>query len=389
MVLDRYILRQWATSFFGLLFIVTGVLLLGRVLKLLGVFSEKGLDWGIMATMLMAIIPYFLVITVPISFFFAMQAMFLRLYQNSEMDALRASGLSYLRLLRPLFVVSILLWGLLTITALYWMPEGQKSFQSLLIAVQKAKPAPGFDPQRFNHDLEDFTVYVEGKDEKGELHGFMLEDRRSDVPVVYMAERAEIKKEGAYLNFILFDGTRLEGSMASLRTLSFDQYQVSLGLGEIGLLKIPVWQARVFEMNLDELWQAVVKYKRHNAVAELNRRILLPTTVIILMLLALPISITQKRSGRAGSYIVGVALMLLIYNSQIALHQQVAAGNFPWWSMWLGQAAFFSFAIWAFYRASQDRFLSPVLFFETAISMLQYKVLLMIRRRSDLKAGSE
>jgi len=386
MVLDRYILRQWAISFFGLLFVVTGVLLLGRVLKLLGMFSEKGLDWGIMATMLMAIIPYFLVITVPISFFFAMQAMFLRLYQSSEMDALRASGISYLRLLRPLFVMAFLLWGLLTLTSLYWMPEGQKSFQTLLVAIQKAKPAPGFDPQRFNTSLEDFTVYVEGKDEQGILRGFMLEDRRSDVPVIYLAERAEIKKEETYLSFVLFDGTRIEGSMENLRSLSFSQYQVSLGMGDLGLLRSPVWNARVFEMNLSQLWQTAFKVQRLDAIAELNRRILLPTTVIILMFFALPISVTPKRSGRAGPYILGTALMLLVYNSQVTLHQQVASGNLPWWSMWLGQIALLSFALWAFYRASQDRLLSPILFFESIVSILQNKLLFFVKYRSDLKS---
>ena len=383
MVLDRYILRLWVAPFLGFLFIVTGVLLLGRVLKLLGLFADKGIDWGVMMTMLISIIPYFLVITVPIAFFFAMQGMFLRLYQGSEMDALRASGISYVRLLRPIIAVALLLWGLLTVTSFYWMPEGQKSFQRLLIAVQQAKPAPGFDPQRFNHDLEDFTIYVEGKDENGDLHGFMLEDRRSDVPVLYAAERAQINKEGARLNFTLYNGTRLEGSMASLRTLKFDQYQVSLGLGELGLLKVPVWQARVFEMDLDELWQAVFKHNRQDAVAELNRRFLLPTTVIIFLFICLPASVAPKRSGKAGSYIAGTALILLIYNVQITLHQQVVGNNLPWWSMWAGQLIFLILAIWAFRRTSQDRLPSLVLLFENAASVIHQKTIDLIGRRSD------
>lgn len=383
MVLDRYILRLWAGPFLGFLFIVTGVLLLGRILKLLGIFADKGIDWSIMVTMLMAIIPYFLVITVPIAFFFAMQSMFLRLYQGSEMDALRASGISYLRLLRSIFAVAILLWGGLTVTSLYWMPEGQKSFQQLLVAIQKSKPTPGFDAQRFNRDLEDFTIYVEGKDEKGDLHGFMLEDRRSAVPVVYVAERAEIRKEGTYLSFVLHNGTRLEGTMENLRTLAFDQYQVSLGLGELGLLKVPVWGARVFEMNADELWDAAFKDQRIDAIAEINRRFLLPTTVILLLFFSFPVSAAPKRSGKAGSYIAGTALILLVYNVQITLHQQVSGGSLPWWSMWLGQLSFLALAIWVFSRACQDRLPSMVLLFETVASRIHQKVIGLIGKRSD------
>lgn len=387
MVLDRYILRLWAVPFLGFLFVVTGVLLLSRVLKLLGMFADKGIDWGIMFTMLMAIMPYFLLLTVPIAFFFALQAMYLRLYQDSEMDALRASGVSYLRMIRPIVAVAVLLWLTLTATSLYWMPAGQKSFQGLLVAVQQAKAAPGFDPQRFNRDMEDFTVYVDGQDEGGVLQGFMLEDRRSEVPVVYVSESAKIRKEGGFLTFALYNGTRLEGSMDSLRSLSFDQYQVSLGLGSLGLLKVPVWGARVFEMDGGELWQAAVGQKRADAVAELNRRLMLPTTVLVLLLFSLPVSISPKRSGKAGSYIVGTALMLLIYNVQIVLHQQVLGGNLPAWNVWIGQLLFMVLAIWLFQRAAQDRLPSFIMIFEGLRSDIHQWMMNLIGRRSDRHRG--
>lgn len=370
--------------FLAFLFVVTGVLLLSRVLKLLGLFADKGVDWGIMTTMLMAIIPYFLVITVPIAFFFALQALFLRLYQDSEMDALRASGVSYTRLLRPIVAIAIFLWLALTLTSLYWMPAGQKSFQQLFVAVQKAKPAPGFDPQRFSRDLEDFTVYVDGQDDQGTLHGFLLEDRRADVPVIYISESAQIKKERGYLNFILFNGTRLEGSMSQLRSLSFDQYQVSMDVGSLGLLKVPVWSARVFEMNGHELWKATFNDSRLDALAELNRRLLLPTTVIILLLFSLPVSITPKRSGKAGSYIAGTALILLIYNVQIVLHQQVTAGSFPWWSVWVSQILFMAVAVWLFRRASQDRLPSIVIIFDEMNLRIHQKIVQIVGKRADI-----
>ena len=383
MVLDRYILRLWAGSFLGFLFIVTGVLLLGRVLKLLGMFADKGIEWSIMATMLMAIIPYFLVITVPIAFFFALQGMFLKLYQSSEMDALRASGISYVRLLRPIFAVALIIWLLLTVTSLYWMPEGQKSFQGLLSAIQKAKPAPGFDPQRFNHQIEDFTIYVDGENDRGQLQGFMLEDRRYGTSVVYVAEWAEIKQSGGFLSFTLYNGTRLEGAMNNLRSLSFDRYQVSLNLGALGLLKVPVWSSRVFETG-PELWSAVFESKQDDAIAELSRRLLLPSTVIVLMLFCFPLSIAPKRSGKAGSYIFGTMVIMLIYNVQIILHQQVEAGNLPWWTMWMGQLVLLMIAAWLFQRACRDRLPSAVSFFGAIFTSVHQRVLIYVGRRSDL-----
>ncbi|MDQ6957311.1 MAG: LptF/LptG family permease [Mariprofundaceae bacterium] len=360
MVLDRYIFKLWFGPFMGMLLVVTGVLLLGRILKLLGMFADKGVEWGIMLTMLMAILPYFLVLTVPMAFFFAMQSMVLKLYANSEMDALRAAGLSYVRIFRSLFVVAVVLWLGLTFTAMQWMPQGQKAFQGLLVAVQKMKPAPGFEPLRFSQDLEDFTVYVSGTDDEGVFQGFMLEDRRSQVPVVYMAESAKLDRVGSELRFTLFHGTRLEGEAGDLRSLSFDRYQIAMNLNDLGLLKVPEWRSRVFEMQAGELWKLVQTTHRPDAVAEWHRRILMPTSILVLMLFCLPLSHTSKRSGKTGAYIAGVGLILLTYNFQIILHQQVLGGSVPWWFMWAGQGVSLLLAAWLFYRVSSGKSNSPL-----------------------------
>ena len=355
MVLDRYIFKLWFGPFMGMLLVVTGVLLLGRILKLLGMFADKGVEWGIMLTMLMAILPYFLVLTVPMAFFFAMQSMILKLYANSEMDALRAAGLSYFRIFRSLFVVAMVLWLGLTFTAMQWMPQGQKAFQGLLVAVQKMKPAPGFEPLRFSQDLEDFTVYVSGTDDDGVFQGFMLEDRRSQVPVVYMAESAKLDRVGSELRFTLFHGTRLEGEAGDLRSLSFDRYQIAMNLNDLGLLKVPEWRSRVFEMQVEELWKLVQKTHRPDAVAEWHRRLVMPTSILVLMLLCLPLSLTSKRSGKTGAYIGGVGLILFVYNFQIILHQQVLNHASSWWMMWFGQGMLFALATWEFVNISKGK----------------------------------
>jgi len=355
MVLDRYIFKLWLGPFIGMLLVVTGILLLGRVLKLLSLFADKGVEWGIMLTMLMAILPYFLVLTVPIAFFFAMQMMIIKLYQNSEMDALRAAGLSYVRIFRAMFMVVFVLWLGLTWTAMEWMPQGQKSFQSLLVAVQKIKPAPGFEAQRFGQDLEDFTVYVNGKDENGVFHGFMLEDRRSNVPVVYLSESAQLERVGGELRFTLHHGTRLEGENANLRSLAFERYQISMNLGDLGLLKIPEWRSRVFEMQADELWAIIEKGHRADVLAEWNRRLVMPTSLLIFMLFCLPLSHTTKRSGKSWAYLAGVALVVLMFNVQVALHQKVLQDVMHWSVMWIGQGAFLALGLWLFYRISRGK----------------------------------
>jgi len=157
------------------------------------------------------------------------------------------------------------------------------------------------------------------------------------------------------LRFTLFHGTRLEGEAGDLRSLAFDRYQVAMNLNDLGLLKVPVWRSRVFEMQAKELWDLVQETHRPDAIAEWHRRLIMPTSVLLLLLFCLPLSHTSKRSGKTGAYIAGVGLVLLLYNLQVILHQQVLNASMPWWFMWLGQGMLLAIAWILFWRASQDK----------------------------------
>ncbi|MDQ6953011.1 MAG: LptF/LptG family permease [Mariprofundaceae bacterium] len=356
MVLDRYIIKLWLPAFLGMLSIVMGVELLARALKLLELFADKDIDWGFMLTLLEAVLPEFLMVTVPMAFFFAMQSMILKLYESSEMDAFRASGLSYLRIFRSLFVLSIITWLCLTFVSMVLLPKGQKIFQGLLAAIQTMKPAPDFEPFRFTQGMDGFNVYVKGKDKEGLFQSFLLEDRRTSTPIIYMAEKAKLEKLGQQLQFTLFDGTRLEGQGEELRSLAFKRYQVSINMGDLGMLKVPNMQD--WQFTTAGLWKLVRETDRTDALAEWNRRLLVPTTVFILMIFAIPLSYSPKRSGKTGAYLVGIGLVLCIYNLQVTLNQKVANGSYPWWSMWIGQGGLLALATWLFYQGSRGNYYS-------------------------------
>ncbi|MDQ6964993.1 MAG: LptF/LptG family permease [Mariprofundales bacterium] len=382
MVLERYLLRLWWQPFIGSLLLVTAVLLLGRTLKLLALFANKSVEWSLMGTMLLAVTPYFIVLTLPIAFMFAMQHMLLRLQQDNELDAMQAAGISYLRLLRPLFVIALLLWILLSWTALQWMPQGQKMFQVLMVAITKLKSAPEFQPQRIDQSLDGITIYIKGKDRNGTMHGLLLEDHRYRVPVIYMAQSAELIRSGSNLIFTLHNGTRLEGSGANLRTISFARYQITESAEAMGLLKLPKWRNRSFEMDAYELWQSIADNpNRPDLIAELHRRLILPTTTILLAIFALPLSIQPKRSGRAAAYLLGIGLVLALYNTQIILHQQVLNGTVGPWIMWLGQGLFLTLACWLFHRVSSGKLPFAIHWIETSIATLQQRVSAPLRRR--------
>ena len=355
MVLDRYIVRMWLGPFVGGLLLVLSVLLLGRALKLLGAVSDTGGAWFLIAELLVLTMPYFLLLTVPMAFFLSMQNVVASLQQSSEMDALRASGISYRRMFRSFIPLVALLWLGLTYTSMVWLPHGQLGFNNILLKIYAMKGVITFSPQRFSEGFDDITVYVDGESEDGAYRGVILEDRRDNISVIYTAETARFEMSAGHLALKMSNGVRMEGEGADQRLLAFEQYQVAIPMAE-GRFREQSSSEHVNLMTPTELWQARSSAEESQlAVAEWNRRLILPTTVLVLFFFALPLSLTQKRSGKAGSLFAGIAVLMLLYNVQLLLHRQVNVGAFPGWTMWAGQGAMLAIGIHLWRRAEMDR----------------------------------
>ncbi len=355
MVLDRYIFRLWLVPFIGGLVLATGVLLLGRALKLLALVTDSGAPWGLLGQLLLDVLPYFSLLTVPIAFFLAMQHVISGLQQGSEMDAMRAAGLSYLRIFRQLFIVAGLLYLGLALTSMYLLPKGQLAFNNVLRQVYSIRGAPDFTPRRFSNDMGQITFYVDGKDDQGRYHGVMVEDGRPGGPVFYLAETAELAPATGGVRLHMHNGSRLEGMGENQRILAFKDYNIEFPLGHMGAVKLARSSDNVVLMTLAELWHKLRQHPDASAKAEWNWRLILPTTVLVLCLFSLPLSLSPKRSGRAGSYILGIGFLILLYNVELVLHRQADSGSMSAWMMWVGQGVFFVLGILLWSRAEQGR----------------------------------
>jgi lipopolysaccharide export LptBFGC system permease protein LptF len=235
-----------------------------------------------------------------------------------------------------------------------WLPQGQLGFNNILVKMYALKGVITFSPQRFTRGFGGITVYVDGEDEQGTYQGVILEDNRDGVSVVYTAESARFEMNQRKLALKMTRGVRMEGRGADQRMLGFEQYQVAIPMVE-GRWKRQRSTDHVTMMTAEELWQAYQSEDNHTAEAEWNRRLLLPTTVLVLFFFALPLSLTQKRSGKAGSLVAGIALLVLLYNVQLLLHRQVSQGAFAGWTMWVGQGSLLVLGVYLWLCAEADR----------------------------------
>lgn len=355
MILDRYIFRLWLVPFAGGLGIFTGLLMLLQALKLMKLVADSGAIWGLLGKLVLFGLPYSTLITVPTAFFLSMQSVISGLQQSSEMDAMRSAGLSYLRIFRSLIAVAFLLYVVLTMMSMYWIPKGQLAFNSLLREIYTLKGPPSFTPGYFSTDMDNFTFHVNGVDDNGLYHGVIVEDKSTASPIYYLSETAELTLEMGAIHLHMHNGSRLQGEGENQRVLTFKDYEAVLPLDRMGNVTFVRSTDHVSMMTPSELWQRLRQHPTPIAAAEWAWRLVLPITPIVLCLFALPLSLAPKRSGRAGSFLLGIGLLVVLYNMLLVLHQQIGTATLPSWSLWTGQGAFLLAGLETWRRAEKGR----------------------------------
>ncbi|MGH7628473.1 MAG: LptF/LptG family permease, partial [Gemmatimonadales bacterium] len=139
-LLARYLLRQLVAPFCFALAALTSLMLLNQVAKRFGALIGKGLPWTVIAEVFGLSLPFILAMTLPMAVLVAVLYTFSHLAADSEVTALRASGVSVPRMLLP-----VLAWGLCMAAVNFAfvdqvLPRSNARLRALLIDIGRKKP---------------------------------------------------------------------------------------------------------------------------------------------------------------------------------------------------------------------------------------------------------
>jgi lipopolysaccharide export system permease protein len=139
-LLARYLLRQLVAPFCFALAALTSLMLLNQVAKRFGALIGKGLPWSVITEVFVLSIPFILAMTLPMAVLVAVLYTFSHLAADSEVTALRASGVSVPRILFP-----VLIWGLAMAAVNFAfvdqvLPRSNARLRALLIDIGRKKP---------------------------------------------------------------------------------------------------------------------------------------------------------------------------------------------------------------------------------------------------------
>jgi len=139
-LLDRYILRQTFAPFLFALAALTSILLLNQIARRLPKLVGKGLPWGVIGEVFALTIPFIVVMTLPMALLLAILYAFTHLGADSEITAMKASGISIRQMLAPVLLAGMLMTAVTFYITDQIHPRSNARLKALISDIARKKP---------------------------------------------------------------------------------------------------------------------------------------------------------------------------------------------------------------------------------------------------------
>ncbi|GAA5317865.1 MAG: LPS export ABC transporter permease LptF [Candidatus Pelagadaptatus aseana] len=331
MIIFRYLAREVLISMVAISGVLLLIIMSGRFVKYLAEAAAGKLAPDVLLAIMGYRLPGFLELVLPLGLFIAILMAYGRLYMDSEMTILSACGISPRRLLGYTLMPALFVAVIVGMLSLFISPAG----------VQKAELILNEQKKRSEFDHLKPTRFMPSDGGSGVTYAESLSDDRKEMQIVFMAEMGDAAEgEQAKLDVVLakrgeqvvdeatgqrylklYDGYRYSGrpGQADYQVIEFDTYRQ--------LLEQPRGIDRR-NVKADSLTTAELMEKDSlENTAALQWRFSLPLLVVIVTLLAVPLSRTNPRQGRYVQMIPAILIYIIYLVSLNAARGALESGN--------------------------------------------------------------
>ncbi|MDG1166088.1 MAG: LPS export ABC transporter permease LptF, partial [Porticoccaceae bacterium] len=300
MIIFRYLSREILSATFAVCIVLLMVLISGRFVKYLANAVAGNLEPGVIFAVIGYRIPGFLELTLPLAFFLAILLSFGRFYIENEISVLKACGISEGQLLGYTGVVAVLLALVVGWLSLLVSPSGMAKAETIFAAQEEKTELDKLTPKKF-YTLRGGkgVTYAEKVNEEQELENVFLavtagsSEAFDSRLVLVVAERGRQQKteDGTDRYLVLDKGYRVEGVPGN------PEYQITQFEEYGSRLEKPEGIKEDLEINALPTSELIGSENiKHQAA--LQWRLSIPVMVLIVTLLAVPLSRTDPRQGR-------------------------------------------------------------------------------------------
>lgn len=373
--LDRYVLSELIGPLGLGLLVYTFILLMQTFFRLAEMIIKRGLPAGTVGRLLLYNLPSIVVLTLPMSFLLAVLVGVGRLASDSELVALRASGVSLFRILRPVMLLAAMLAVFNTYLMLELLPRGNSAYLRLFLDIATRTLGSQFEPRVFYNEFQGKILYVfDIQPGSEEWRGVFLADsilspdRPTDVLVAEKG-RLELSPDGEQVSI------RLEGAVQHsyditrpdrYETRRYERLRMVLRDRFASEERVKMFARKsARSMSWSEAGAAAVDptttpQARASARVQRHKFFSIPVACLVFGLLALPLAFNNRRGGKSSGFafsigIVVVYWVLLSQGEKAAIAGEVS----PATAMWLPNLLMGGVGLLMLVAKNRDRSLLP------------------------------
>lgn len=341
-ILRRYIFRETLLVWLVVTVVLLAILLSNQFARVLGDAASNRVPRDAVLEVMGLTTLNYLTILVPVAFLLGVMLALGRLYRDNEMAAMMACGVGYGTLYRAVMPLVVAVGGLLAWLALEVAPWAMREIEDIQYEVQRTATLGVLEAGRFiSLGDPDTVLYAERVSDDGVLGNLFIQRLRGERLEVMLAVRGErvLADDGVRQSFVLRDGRRYEGvpGRRDFRLIEFEEHGIPL----------PPIPERPEERRVEARALAdLLADPTGENLAEIHWRIGVPITLLVVALLAVPLSRSPPRAGRFGKVGIGILIYLVYTNLLTAGRLWLERGEVPpWLGLWWVHALVLAVAV--------------------------------------------
>ncbi len=379
-ILTRYILKEIASHALIGVALFTFIIFMRDLGKLLELIVRNSAPLPSVAEIFLFTLPATFTITLPMGVLVGILVGLSRLAADSEVTAIRASGMGVGMFVRSVAIFAIGAWLLGMANSIYIAPASAIALNHLQERLKTSQASFEIQPRVFYEDFKNIVLYVQDAiPTKGQAlwRGIFLADISDPAsPKITLAQRGALLSDGPNkLRFHLEDGTQQE-AVPKVK----DQYSITtFDNTEIPLL-LPADESKphdllpVAELDLKALLSnaareraAAQKYypwdmgsynydliKARYYEIEFHRRFALPTACLVLAMVGIPLGLSARKGGKSTGFVLTILLVVVYYFFSLLGVQMARQGKMsPWFGSWMGNIFFFVCGLFLLWRVDR------------------------------------
>ncbi|MGI8772172.1 MAG: LPS export ABC transporter permease LptG [Acidobacteriaceae bacterium] len=334
-IFTRYILSEVTSHALigGALF--TFVLFMQQLGRILELVVRESASLSSVGEIFLFTLPNTFTVTIPMAVLVGILLGLSRLAADSEITAMRASGIGVWTFVRTVSILAVLGWAVSLLNSLYLAPKATEALLELENTLKTSQASFEIQPRVFYEDFKNYVLYVQdvraGAGAAQWRKVFLADLSNPASPRVTTAASATVVSDGQQsLRMRLRNGTQHEfvsNDPHQYSVSTFAESDLPLVIGGVGQEDTRIGRSDkpILAMSAHELYRRSLAPDGKWYRIELYKRLAFPASCLVLMLVGVPLGLASRRGGKSAGFVITIALVFVYYffsSTGIALARQ-------------------------------------------------------------------